>query len=54
MIDEREEENGEEYTRVETEEEFHAAFNRGDDVELTHELATPVGGTIDVWEKEEG
>ena len=46
MIDEREEENGEEYTPVETEEEFHAALNRGADVELTHELATPEGGTF--------
>ena len=43
MIDEREEENGEEYTRVETEAEFHAALNRGEDVELTHELAETVG-----------
>ena len=43
MIDEREEENGEEYTRVETEEEFHAALNRGEDVELTHELAEKIG-----------
>ena len=43
MMDEREEENGEEYTRVETEEEFHAALNRGEDVELTHELAEKIG-----------
>ena len=46
MIDEREEEDGEEYTPVETEEEFHAALNRGDDVELTQELATPEGGAF--------
>ena len=46
MIDEREAENGEKYTRVETEEEFHAALNRGTDVELTHELATPEGGAF--------
>ena len=32
-------ENGEKYTQVETEAEFHAALNRGEDVELTHELA---------------
>ena len=43
MIDEREEANGEKYTRVETEEEFHAALNRGEDVELTHELAEKIG-----------
>ena len=43
MIDEREEENGEEYTPVETEEEFHAALNSGADVELTHELAEKIG-----------
>ena len=36
-------ENGENYTQVETEEEFHAALNRGEDVELTHELAEKVG-----------
>ena len=36
-------ENGEKYTRVETEEEFHAALNRGEDVELTHELAEKIG-----------
>ena len=28
---------------VETEEEFHAALNRGADVELTHELAEKIG-----------
>ena len=28
---------------VETEEEFHAALNRGEDVELTHELAEKIG-----------
>ena len=43
MIDEREEENGEEYVSVETEEEFHAALDRGADVELTHELAEKIG-----------
>ena len=43
MIDEREEENGEEYVSVETEEEFHAALNRGEDVELSHELAEKIG-----------
>ena len=36
-------ENGEKYTRVETEAEFHAALNRGEDVELTHELAEKIG-----------
>ena len=36
-------ENGEKYTQVETEEEFHAALNRGEDVELTHELAEKIG-----------
>ena len=36
-------ENGEKYTRVETEEEFHAALNSGADVELTHELAEKIG-----------
>ena len=43
MIDAREEENGEEYVSVETEEEFHAALNRGEDVELSHELAEKIG-----------
>ena len=43
MFDEREEENGEEYTRVETEAEFHAALNSGADVELSHELAEKIG-----------
>ena len=28
---------------VETEEEFHAALDRGADVELTHELAEKIG-----------
>ena len=46
MIDEREEENGEKHTRVETEEEFHAALNRGEDVELTHERWTPSVGPL--------
>ena len=40
-------ENGEKYTRVETEEEFHAALNRGEDVELTHELAEKIGLTVE-------
>ena len=41
------EENGEKYTRVETEEEFHAALNSGADVELTHELAEKIGLTVE-------
>ena len=32
-----------ELVSVETEEEFHAALNRGEDVELTHELAEKIG-----------
>ena len=32
-----------ELVSVETEEEFHAALDGGDDVELTHELAEKVG-----------
>ena len=32
-----------ELVSVETEEEFHEALNRGDDVELTHELAEKIG-----------
>ena len=32
-----------ELVSVETEEEFHAALDRGADVELTHELAKKVG-----------
>ena len=39
----KKEENGEKYTRVETEAEFHEALNRGEDVELTHELAEKIG-----------
>ena len=41
----KKEENGEKYATVsvETEEEFHAALNRGEDVELTHELAEKIG-----------
>ena len=31
------------YTLATTEEEFHAALNRGEDVELTHELAEKIG-----------
>ena len=38
MIDEREEENGEEYVSVETGEEFWKAINRGEVVELSREL----------------
>ena len=34
-----------ELVSVETEEEFHAALDRGADVELTHELAKKVGLT---------
>ena len=47
MIDEREEETGirreDDIGHVETEEEFHAALDRGADVELTHELAEKIG-----------
>ena len=32
-----------ELVSVETEEEFHAALNRGEDVELTQELAEKIG-----------
>ena len=32
-----------EWVSVETEEEFHAALDRGADVELTHELAEKLG-----------
>ena len=32
-----------ELVSVETEEEFHAALNSGEDVELTHELAEKIG-----------
>ena len=39
----KKEENGEKYATVTTEEEFHAALDRGADVELTHELAEKVG-----------
>ena len=42
MIHEREE-NGEKYISVETEEEFHAALNRGKTVELTWELGEQIG-----------
>ena len=34
-----------ELVSVETEEEFHAALDRGADVELTHQLAKKVGLT---------
>ena len=37
------EENGEKYTSVETEAEFHEALNRGLAVELTRELAEQIG-----------
>ncbi len=43
MIHEGKEENGEKYTSVETEEEFHAALNRGKSVELTWELGERIG-----------
>ena len=43
MIHEGKEENGEKYTSVETEEEFHAALNRGKAVELTWELGEQIG-----------
>ena len=39
----KKEENGEKYATATTEAEFHAALNRGDDVELTHELAEEIG-----------
>ena len=43
MINEREEENGEECTPVETEAEFHEALNRGLAVEPTWELGEQIG-----------
>ena len=43
MISEGKEENGEKYTSVETEEEFHAALNRGKAVELSWELGERIG-----------
>ena len=43
MIHEEKEENGEKYISVETEEEFHAALNRGKTVELTWELGEQIG-----------
>ena len=43
MIHEGKEENGEKYTSVETEEEFHAALNRGKTVELSRELGEQIG-----------
>ena len=39
----KKEENGEKYATATTEAEFHAALDRGADVELTHELAEKVG-----------
>ena len=38
-----EEEGGEKYLTVETEDEFHAALNRGKAVELTWELGERIG-----------
>ena len=43
MIHEGKEENGEKYTSVESEEEFHAALNRGKAVELSWELGEQIG-----------
>ena len=43
MIDEREEENGEEYIPVETGEEFWKPINRGEVVELSGELGERTG-----------
>ena len=43
MIHEEKQENGEKYISVETEEEFHAALNRGKTVELTWELGEQIG-----------
>ena len=43
MIHEGKEENGEKYTSVESEEEFHAALNRGKAVELSWELGERIG-----------
>ena len=43
MIHEEKEENGEKYTSVESEEEFHAALNRGKAVELSWELGERIG-----------
>ena len=39
----KKEENGEKYATATTEAEFHEALNRGEDVELTHELAEKIG-----------
>ena len=43
MIDEREEENGEECIPVETGEEFWKAINTGEAVELSRELRERIG-----------
>ena len=43
MIHEEKEENGEKHTSVESEEEFHAALNRGKAVELSWELGERIG-----------
>ena len=43
MIDEREEENGEECMPVETGEEFWKAINTGEAVELSRELRERIG-----------
>ena len=39
----KKEENGEKYVTATTEAEFHAALNRGFDVEVTPELADEIG-----------
>ena len=38
-----EEEGGEKYLSVDTEDEFHEALKRGHPVEVTHELAEKIG-----------
>ena len=38
-----EEEGGEKYLTVETEDDFHEALKRGHPVEVTHELAEKIG-----------
>ena len=43
----KKEENGEKYATATTEAEFHAALDRGADVELTHELAEKIGLTVE-------
>ena len=39
----KKEENGEKYVTATTEAEFHAALNRGFDVEVTRKLADEIG-----------